>query len=376
MGQRGSSVEKVGGLIDPAFWRGKRVLLTGHTGFKGSWLCHWLSMMGCRVNGFALDPLVPNSMFASTCVADFVNDCRGDVRDLDKVKRCLLASGAEIIFHLAAQPLVRHSYVAPIETFAVNVMGTAHLLEAARSAGGVRAIVVVTSDKCYQNLGTSRRYRETDPLGGRDPYSASKACAELATAAYRQSFFSATPGIAVSTARAGNVIGGGDWASERLVPDCVRAFISGRPVVLRRPDAVRPWQHVLEPLSGYLQLAQAMWKNPEQIAPSYNFGPAHEDRRKVVEVVQSVAIDWGEGASWECDSDDEFYEASNLDLDSSKAQQDLGWTPNWNLDRAIKATVEWYRAQRSNGPMVEITRAQIEAYVGSRKSPKITASEC
>ncbi|MEO8131064.1 MAG: CDP-glucose 4,6-dehydratase [Bryobacteraceae bacterium] len=358
-------MEEVALLSHRGFWQDKRVLVTGHTGFKGGWLCHWLDMMGSRVTGLSLAPQMPDNLFTSTGIADFVDDRRGDVRNPEYVTSCILESQAEIIFHLAAQPLVRASYGVPRDTFAVNIMGTVNVLESARSVRSVRAVVIVTSDKCYQNLETFRPYRESDAIGGHDPYSASKGCAELVTASYRKSFFAVGNDTGVASARAGNVIGGGDWAADRIVPDCVRAFTLAQPVVLRRPQSIRPWQHVLDPLSGYLLLAEALCEKPHDLAHSYNFGPQATEIRRVEDVVKLAASMWGEGACWECHGEDHLHEAGILTLDSTLARQHLGWKPRWSLEMAMASTIEWYRLQRSGNSMTELTRQQILSYAAS-----------
>lgn len=349
-------------MIQRGFWAGKRVLLTGHTGFKGSWLALWLSAMGARVAGYALAPstrpslwqFIEHSGIASTIA---------DVRD----QRALLDACAdfrpEIVLHLAAQALVRASYADPVGTYATNVMGTVHLLEAVRRTPGVRAVVVVTSDKCYENREWVWGYRESEPMGGRDPYSNSKGCAELVTAAYRASFFDHLGGVAVASARAGNVIGGGDWAADRIVPDMIRAATAGEPVRIRNPNAVRPWQHVLEPLSGYLQLAERLYGASAEHAEGWNFGPTDDDAVPVATIVSTVARLWGPSMTWSADAGPHPHEAHYLKLDSSKARSRLGWRPRLGLVSALEWTVEWYKNHSKGDDAVALTLAQIERYM-------------
>jgi CDP-glucose 4,6-dehydratase len=352
------------GLVNPsaAFWRGKHVLVTGHTGFKGSWLCHWLLHLGASVTGLALAPDTEPSLFVESRLADRLASHLDDVRDLAATRRVVAAARPEIVLHLAAQSLVRRSYADPVGTFATNVLGTAHVLEAARSVDGLRAIVSVTSDKCYRARDDGAPHCETDPLGGADPYSSSKACAELVTGAYRQAFFAGkSAAVAVASVRAGNVIGGGDWASDRLVPDCVRAFASERPVALRNPQAVRPWQHVLEPISGYLVLAERLWNDPNY-AEAWNFGPDDGDARPVSAVVERVARAWGGNAGWTMQAGEHPHETAELRLDSTKARARLGWRPRLKLDQALDWTVDWYRRRGAGEPAQRLVEAQIATY--------------
>lgn len=328
--------------MNPAFWQGKRVLLTGHTGFKGSWLALWLQRLGAEVSGLALAPPTRPSLFETARVAEGIRHFTADIRDFEQVRMVYAESRPEIVFHLAAQALVRHSYAEPLETYATNVLGTAHVLEAARHAPDLRAIVSVTSDKCYDNREWPWGYRENDPLGGHDPYSSSKGCAELVSAAYRDSFL-APRGIALATARAGNVIGGGDWAEDRLIPDILRAIEAGHPVNIRSPEAIRPWQHVLEPLAGYLLLAERLYDDGPAHALAWNFGPADADARPVRWIVEQLTRAWGEGAAWQLDAAPQPHEAHYLKLDCSKARQQLGWQPRWDLSRALRATLEWHK---------------------------------
>ncbi len=354
MEQRQGAVEGV--AVNQQFWRGKRVFLTGHTGFKGSWMALWLRQLGAEVTGYALEPPTNPSLYELARVGEGLRSIIRDVRDDAGVEAAVREARPEIVFHMAAQSLVRRSYADPLGTYATNVLGTANVLEAIRQVGGVRVAVVVTSDKCYQNDELGRAFVEDDPMGGHDPYSSSKGCAELVAAAYRASFL-AKQGTAVATARAGNVIGGGDFAEDRLIPDMVRAISEGKPARIRNPHAVRPWQHVLEPLSGYLLLAERMWHDPK-FAQSWNFGPDDADCRPVADVLQGFIQLWGEGASWQADAGAYPHEAGFLKLDCSKARQ-LGWEPRWDLETALRTTVRWYQAQRAGQDLRALTFRQI-----------------
>ncbi len=351
-------------MVSP--WRGRRVFVTGHTGFKGGWLSLWLASLGAQLRGYALDPISAPSLFSAVSLMDLVEDIRGDVRDYQHVESAILEFEPEVIFHLAAQPLVRRSYVDPLGTYATNIMGTAHVLEAVRKAPSVRAVVVVTTDKCYQNREWVWPYRETDRLGGFDPYASSKACAEIVSAAYRTSFFPAdrTPGhhVALATARAGNVIGGGDWSEDRLIPDLIRGFLAECPVLIRRPSAVRPWQHVLEPLCGYLKLAEHLLTGDDRFADSFNFGPSGDDAWRVDRIADRLTTLWGHRASWIRDAEPSVHEDHYLRLDASKARVELDWTPRLNIERALEWTVEWFRAWSAGADMRKETLAQIRAY--------------
>jgi len=350
--------------VDPAFWRGKRVLLTGHTGFKGGWLSLWLQQLGARLQGYALAPEGEHSLFVEARVAEGMGSTLADIRDLAALRAAVDAFRPEIVIHMAAQPLVRQSYLDPVETYATNVMGTVHLLEAVRHAPGVRAVVNVTTDKCYENDDRAAGYREDEPLGGHDPYSSSKGCAELVTSAYRRSFFAGgAAGPALASARAGNVIGGGDWASDRLVPDILRAFQRGEPVVIRNPAATRPWQHVLEPLAGYLVLAQRLFDEGAAFAEGWNFGPLDEDARPVQWIVERLAERWGQGARWRLDAGAHPHEARFLKLDIAKARARLGWTPRWRLDDALARIVAWQHAWLAGDDVRALCLAQIDDYV-------------
>lgn len=348
--------------MNPGFWKDRKVFLTGHTGFKGSWLSLWLRLLDSRVTGYALEPPTQPSLFALAGLARSIDSVIGDVQDLAGIKAVLRRAEPEIVIHMAAQALVRESYADPVGTFSTNVMGTVHVLEAVREAKSVRAAVIVTTDKCYENREQSRGYREDEPMGGHDPYSASKGCAELVTAAYRRSFFPGSGEAAVASARAGNVFGGGDWSKDRLVRDAMDAFISGKPVRIRNPNAVRPWQHVLDPLSGYLALAERLWADGPSHAEAWNFGPVEEDARPVSWLVEELARRWGAGATWEPDTTAHPHEAGILMLDCTKARTRLGWRPRLPLATALDWTVEWYRCHAGGGDVRRLTAEQIRRY--------------
>jgi CDP-glucose 4,6-dehydratase len=348
-------------MVSRDFWRGRRVLVTGHNGFKGSWLSLWLQSMGAEVAGLALDPPSTPSMYDLAAVEQGMLAVRGDVRDLDAVRGALASQRPEVVLHLAAQSLVRTSYESPLETYGVNVMGTATVLEAVRLDGGPRVVINVTSDKCYENRGSLWAFRESEPMGGHDPYSSSKGCSELVTSAYRASFFDDPDGPRLASARAGNVIGGGDWALDRLVPDLVRGALAGEPTAIRSPGAVRPWQHVLNPLSGYLLLAERLWHDG-RFADAWNLGPAEEDARPVSWIADRMRELWGEGLEWTTAGGPAVHEAAHLKVDSSKARALMGWTPPWDLDRALASVVEWFRAHGSGQDMRAVTLEQIHAF--------------
>jgi CDP-glucose 4,6-dehydratase len=351
--------------VDPKFWRNRSVLVTGHSGFKGSWLALWLSHIGAKVTGMALEPPTTPSLFELACVAEVVESVRSDVRDLDAFDRICRNSRPEIVFHMAGQSLVRESYRDPVTTFSTNTLGTVNCLEGVRRTESVRAVVIVTTDKCYRNRGSARGYRETDELGGTDPYAASKACAEIVTEAYRSSFFSSTQRkTLVASVRAGNVIGGGDWAVDRLVPDAMRAFSSGQPLRLRNPSATRPWQHVLDPMHGYLMLAEKLLNGDETAARAWNFGPDANDVVPVGWIADQLVARWGDKARWQMDdSRDEPKEAEVLSLDSAQARRDLHWTPRLPLSSALDWVVDWYKGhQQGNNPRAD-TLSQIEKYM-------------
>lgn len=340
--------------------------MTGHSGFKGSWLSLWLSSLGADVTGYALEPPTDPSLFELARVGELVTSITADVRDLERLKSEMGKASPDIVIHMAAQPLVRDSYKTPVETYAINVMGTVHLLEAVRACKTVRAVVNVTTDKCYENREWVWGYRENEPMGGHDPYSNSKGCSELVTAAYRNSYFNpkqyAEHGIAVATARAGNVIGGGDWATDRLIPDCVRALLEGERIAIRNPHAIRPWQHVLEPLSGYLTLAQKLYEEGSVFAAGWNFGPNDEDTKPVEWLVQKMCEKWGEKASFEIDQGEHPHEAHYLKLDCSKAKAELDWQPQWSLEKALESIVEWTLAYRQKDDVRKVCLRQITEY--------------
>ena len=354
--------------FDPSFFSGRRVLVTGHTGFKGAWLTLWLQQLGAEVTGFALAPPTTPSLFELAGVGDLVHSVTGDVRDQAALATAVREAAPEVVIHMAAQPLVRESYLNPVETYATNVMGTVHLLEAVRQNGGVKAVVNVTTDKCYENREWPWGYRENEPMGGYDPYSSSKGCSELVSAAYRNSYFNeaayGSHGVALASARAGNVIGGGDWAADRLIPDCVAALLRGEPVRIRNPHAVRPWQHVLEPLSGYLTLAQRLYLEGPRYAGAWNFGPADEDAREVEWIVKRMCGRWLEGASFNVDQGEHPHEAHYLKLDCSKAKGELGWRPRWSLETAIDMIIDWTRGYQRGDNMRELCLNQIARYAG------------
>jgi CDP-glucose 4,6-dehydratase len=352
-------------VADPAFWRDRRVLLTGHTGFKGAWLALWLQHLGARVTGFADGVPTDPSLYALADVAQGMESVEGDVRDAEAVAAAVAQARPEVVFHLAAQPFVKRSYRDPRATFEVNVMGTVNVLEAVRVHPGVRAVVNVTSDKCYENREWEWAYREDEAMGGADPYSSSKGCSELVTAAYRRSFFRDPAGPRIASARAGNVIGGGDWGEDRLVPDMVRAALDGHVVQVRSPASVRPWQHVLNPLSGYLALAEALWDAPE-LAGGWNFGPAEDEARSVRWIVERLAERWPGGLEWTQDGGAHPHEAHHLKIDSSRARGRLGWRPGWGLDDALDRIVDWYAALRAGDDMRAATLAQIAAFQAGR----------
>jgi CDP-glucose 4,6-dehydratase len=348
-------------VVNPAFWQGKRVFLTGHTGFKGSWLALWLQQMGAVVKGYALTPPSKPSLFDVAHVGDGMQSEVGDIRDLAQVKASMIGFDPDILIHMAAQPLVRLSYREPLETYDINVMGTAKVLEAARSCPNLKAIVSVTTDKCYENKEWVWGYREDEPMGGYDPYSSSKGCAELVTSAYRRSFL-AEQGVGLASARAGNVIGGGDWAEDRLIPDILRAFEKGQPVIIRNPASTRPWQHVLEPLSGYLVLAQALYEQPTAYAEGWNFGPFDEDAKPVSWILDQMVSKW-QGASWQLDEDAHPHEAGYLKLDISKAKAQLHWQPTWRLEQTLNRIVDWHQAWLANKDMHAACLQEITDYM-------------
>jgi CDP-glucose 4,6-dehydratase len=362
--------------MNTGFWRGKRVFLTGHTGFKGSWMCLLLERLRAEVTGFSQDPPTRPSLFQLARIADSITSICGDVRDLAQLTAAVESARPDIVIHMAAQPLVRRSYRKPVETFSTNVLGTVNVLEAIRQVGGVRAVVSVTTDKCYQNREMLWGYRENEPVGGHDPYSASKACAELVTEAYRKSFFQAphpqplSPKGArgdvicsLASARAGNVIGGGDWAEDRLIPDFIRACEGGLTIEIRSPTAIRPWQHVLEPLSGYLTLAERLHDKGVAFAEAWNFGPHDRDARPVRYIVNQLVELWGEGAAWRLSDGDHPHEAHYLKLDCTKANSRLGWFPRTDLDTALRWIVDWHKRVRLGENARAVSIEQIDQFL-------------
>jgi CDP-glucose 4,6-dehydratase len=349
--------------MNQSFWKGKSVLLTGHTGFKGGWLSLWLQAMGAKVHGYALAPSTQPNFFTLTNVVEgMASHTIADIRDTKKINNLIEQVKPEIVFHMAAQPLVRYSYAEPVETYAINVMGTVNLLESLRHSSSVKAVVNVTTDKCYENREWLRPYRESDALGGYDPYSNSKACSELVTASYRQSFFN-QKNIGIASARAGNVIGGGDWSADRLIPDFFRAVAKGRPLIIRSPKAIRPWQHVLEPLSGYLNLAEMLYSDCVKFAGAWNFAPPESDTQTVAWILNQL-IERIPDASWELDESSKPHEAVLLKLDSNKAQTFLGWTPKWSLEESLDKTVEWQSKFNEGADLKEYSKSQIISYIG------------
>ena len=348
--------------VNTEFWFGKRILLTGHTGFKGGWLSLWLQQMGAKLRGVALEPPTEPAMFENANVSHGMEHYITDIRDRLGMREHITDFDPDIMIHMAAQPLVRLSYHQPVETFETNVMGTINVLEAAKSGKNLKAIVNVTTDKCYENQEWVWGYREEEPMGGHDPYSSSKGCVELLSAAYRKSFL-AEAGIAMATARAGNVIGGGDWSLDRLVPDILRSIEKGELVQIRNPNSIRPWQHVLEPLSGYLVLAERLYgKEGQSFAEGWNFGPADEDARPVNWIVNQMCKIWSDDASWTKQEGDHPHEANFLKLDTSKARQRLGWAPHWKIETALERTIDWHRAWMEGQDMYTVSMKQITEY--------------
>ena len=353
-------------MLNRSFWKGRRVFLTGHTGFKGSWLSLWLNALGADVTGYALEPPTQPSLFEQAGVSSAVNSICADIRDFSRLRSAIADSRPEVVIHMAAQSVVRRGYEDPIETYSSNVMGTVHLLEALRQLKQPCVVVNVTSDKCYENREWVWGYRENDPMGGQDPYSNSKACAELVTSAFRDSYFhtvgSGRVSIAVASARAGNAIGGGDWTRDQLIPDLMRAFLDSKPCLIRNPSAIRPWQFVLEPLRGYLMLAERLAEDASRFASAWNFGPAETDAKPVSWIADRLAQLWGAGGSWRSDEAPHPREAHSLKLDASKARAELGWEPVLPLIKALDWIVEWYRTVQTGGDLQCLTRRQIEQY--------------
>jgi CDP-glucose 4,6-dehydratase len=354
--------------VDPIFWKNKKVFLTGHTGFKGSWLSLWLASMGAKVTGYALAPNTIPNLFEVLLINSLIQKSHiADIRHLATLQAVLSDAKPDVVIHMAAQPSVRYSYVNPVETFNTNIMGTVHVLESIRSVDSVRATVIVTTDKCYENKEWVWGYRENDSMGGYDPYSSSKGCVELVTSAYRQSYFSGpNSSNNIATVRAGNVIGGGDWTKDRLIPDAIKAFEGGLPLMIRNPLATRPWQHVLEPLSGYLMLAQALYEKGSSFASAWNFGPRDEDNRVVHEVIDLMISDWGDSARWEEEASDQPHEANLLKLDCSKACAELGWVPKWDLEMAMQNIIRWQKSFQAKENMQEVSLSQINQYMRSK----------
>ncbi len=353
-------------VMNKSFWRGRKVFITGHTGFKGGWLSIWLQSLGAELSGFALEPPTSPSLFNVASVGEGMTSIVGDIRDKESLMHAMMIARPEVVIHMAAQPLVRYSYDHPVETFSTNVMGTVHLLEAVRAVGTVRSVVVVTSDKCYENKEWVWGYRENEPMGGYDPYSSSKGCSELVVSSYRSSFFNpisySKHGVALASARAGNVIGGGDWAVDRLIPDILRAVEIGKPVTIRNPNAVRPWQHVLEPLMGYLMLAEKLYELGPELAEGWNFGPNEDDAKPVDWIVEKITNKWGNGASWLLDGQVHKHEANFLKLDCSKAKSRIGWRPCWQIEYSIDKIINWHQAYLGGDDMKKITLNQIDDY--------------
>lgn len=351
--------------MNSVFWKNKRVFITGHTGFKGSWLSLWLQSLGAHIIGFALPPSTDPNLFQLMSLEKNIHSHMGDIRNFNDLNSIIEKEKPEIVFHLAAQSLVRRSYLNPIETYSTNVMGTVNLLESLRRVESVKAAVIVTSDKCYDNRERLQGYMETDAMGGYDPYSSSKGCAELVTSAYRSSFFTQQEQepLHVASARAGNVIGGGDWSEDRLIPDFLRAIRLNRPLKVRNPHAIRPWQHVLEPLGGYLLLAEHLWNEKERFSSAWNFGPVEQDTKSVEWVANYLTKCWGDSAKWELYNQEAApHEAQHLKLDISKAQTELKWNPRWSLEKALDMTVDWYKTYQANLDVREVMLKQIDGY--------------
>lgn len=353
-------------MIEKNFWKRKKVFVTGHTGFKGSWLCLWLHSLGADITGYALNPPTNPSLFDICKIKQFTTSIIGNVRDFKSLNEAIQSSRPEIIIHMAAQSLVRESYKNSNETYSVNVMGTVNLLEAVKNCQGTKAVVNITTDKCYENKEWCWGYRENDPLGGYDPYSNSKACSELVTSAYRNSFFNPkdynTHGVGVATARSGNVVGGGDWATDRLIPDCVRALLAEKKIIIRNPGSIRPWQHVLEPLSGYLLLVQKLVEDGPRYSEAWNFGPNDTDEKPVEWIVRKICEKWGGNTSYGIDKRKQPHEAHYLKLDCSKAKALLSWHPRWNLEKAIDKVIEWTLAYKENNNVKKVCLKQIDEY--------------
>jgi len=352
--------------LNKLFWKGRRVFITGHTGFKGSWLSFWLAELGADVKGFSLVPDVSPNLYDTLSLGNRIESVFGDIRNLDHLKRELAEFKPEVVFHMAAQAIVRTSYDDPIETFETNVIGTVNLLESVKFVKSIKAVISVTSDKCYENREWDWKYRESDPMGGWDPYSASKGCAELVTASFRRSYFqngnSDSIKTGIATARAGNVIGGGDWSKDRLIPDIMRSFSKQEPVVIRNPAAVRPWQYILDLLHGYMVLAEKLYKDPKRYSEAWNFGPSESDERSVEFILNKMIETWGEGASWKLDKGVNPHEASYLKLDSSKSRMNLGWNTKVTLPSALESLTSWYKNYFYGADITEFTKSQIREF--------------
>lgn len=343
------------------FWKGKKIFLTGHTGFKGSWMSLWLNTLGAEVQGYSLEPEKPISLFSEAQIDKDMRSTIGDIRDLDNLSKEIILFKPEIIVHMAAQPLVRASYIDPIKTYSTNVMGTANLLEASKKCSSIKTILNITTDKCYENKELDKSYREIDRLGGFDPYSSSKACSELVTSAYRNSFFLESD-VSIATARAGNVIGGGDWSQDRLIPDILGSFASNKKVYIRYPNAIRPWQHVLESISGYLTLIERLYDDGHKYSGSWNFGPNEKDAQSVEYIANKMVALWGNDSSWELDSSSNPHEAGYLKLDITKSKELLSWNPKWNLDQALDKVISWHQKWLETSDAKSICLNQIEDY--------------
>ncbi len=350
-----------------SFWKNKKVFITGHTGFKGSWLSLWLSNMGADVYGYSLLPNKSKNLFNILDIPSLIKkSIIGDIRDLDFLIKNIKECDPEIVFHMAAQPLVRLSYNDPIETFSTNVIGTANVMESLKACSSLKSSVIITSDKCYENKETFESYTEDDPMGGHDPYSASKGCSELVISSYKNSFFSSETydhhGNAVASARAGNVIGGGDWSDDRLIPDAIKCFESNKTLLIRSPNAIRPWQHVLEPLNGYMILAEKLYNDGVEFSGGWNFGPSDSDNISVSDIVKIIVKIWDEKVEWKIDESKKKHEANILKLNCTKSRSRLNWKPKWNAERAIESTISWYKALASGKDMYKFSIAQIEEY--------------
>ncbi|MBI4839266.1 MAG: CDP-glucose 4,6-dehydratase [Nitrospirae bacterium] len=355
-------------MINRAFWKDKKVFITGHTGFKGTWLSLFLYSLGAKISGYALNPPTEPSLYELCKINRFVNSKIADVRDGKLLIKAMLDEAPEIVIHMAAQSLVRVSYSNPVETYEVNVMGTVNLFEAVRTCKTVKAVINVTSDKCYENREWCWGYREDEPLGGYDPYSNSKACSELVTSSYRRSFFNKKDhGAAAASVRAGNVIGGGDWAADRLIPDCMRALLKGEKIIVRNPKSIRPWQHVVEPLSGYLTVIEKLYEEGPLFAEAWNFGPNDDDAKSVEWIVKTICKKWGPGADYVISSSEQPHEAGYLKLDCSKAKSRLEWHPRWNIEKAIDKIIEWTRAYKQKKDLTDVCLSQIEEYLNSNR---------